>query len=408
MAIVSRPTADRQGASLCTATSAALADLDVNGLTLGTSIYNLETATFFDLLPSTAPLSGTVVAVSGVDGVRWVQAESAGGGPVMFAALAANGGADLVGTTGSITVQAKLDADDTALAARPTSTTLAAAGGAALVGYNPSGTVQSRVATNITDIAARPTSVTLAASGGAALIGATSGTAQSNLDANATAIGLRPLTADLASTASGKGASTVGTEDAGGYFAGTNVEAALQETGAIRSYEQALRTAQGILAETHPRLSPVGSAVLAPGTVYFMQVYLWAGQTVSACHVTVAVAGSAETFAKCGLYSTAGTLLASTADLGNGWETVGIKSNNFATPYVVPTSGIYYVAALVLAGSGPSFIRTWTPIAAGTASVALGLAGRPLYFGVQTAQTDLPSPATIVAGAGGTLWVALS
>lgn len=36
---------------------------------------------------------------------------------------------------------------------------------------------------------------------------------------------------DLASTANGEGASLVGIEDAGGYFSGTNVEAALQELG---------------------------------------------------------------------------------------------------------------------------------------------------------------------------------
>lgn len=54
-----------------------------------------------------------------------------------------------------------------------------------------------------------------------------------NIAANTTAIGLRPLTTDLASHANGKGASTIGLEDAGNFYTTDNVEAALAQLGPL-------------------------------------------------------------------------------------------------------------------------------------------------------------------------------
>jgi len=83
--------------------------------------------------------------------------------------------AAVVGSAGSSTVQADLNA-------RPTSAALSAAGGAALVGAT-GGTVQA-------SLDARLTSAALAATGGAALVGATGGTVQASLDSRATSAAL--------------------------------------------------------------------------------------------------------------------------------------------------------------------------------------------------------------------------
>lgn len=60
------------GASLIAADSTELAALDVSGMTLGTTVYNLATGTRFALMLSSASLSDTVVAVGGLSGVRWL------------------------------------------------------------------------------------------------------------------------------------------------------------------------------------------------------------------------------------------------------------------------------------------------------------------------------------------------
>jgi hypothetical protein len=58
------------------------------------------------------------------------------------------------------------------------------------------------------------------------------------------------LTYDIGSTASGKGASLVGLQDAGGYFSTDNVEAALQEAGMqMRGLGRDIRTFTGIVAD---------------------------------------------------------------------------------------------------------------------------------------------------------------
>jgi hypothetical protein len=61
------------GAGLSVATSTALAALDVSGMTPGTQCYNLAVASPFTLTVSTASLvNDQVVAVAGVNGVRWI------------------------------------------------------------------------------------------------------------------------------------------------------------------------------------------------------------------------------------------------------------------------------------------------------------------------------------------------
>lgn len=87
------------GAGLVVADSAALALVAVTGMTLGTQYYNLATSTYFALNMSSAPLSSAVVAVSGVNGLRWVEVSGGGGGGSVDSVtasppLASSGGAN--------------------------------------------------------------------------------------------------------------------------------------------------------------------------------------------------------------------------------------------------------------------------------------------------------------------------
>jgi hypothetical protein len=65
------------GASLVVADSTELALVQIGGMTLGTQVKNLDTDSYFELRASTAALGDTVVAVSGVTGLRWVESSEA-------------------------------------------------------------------------------------------------------------------------------------------------------------------------------------------------------------------------------------------------------------------------------------------------------------------------------------------
>jgi hypothetical protein len=100
-----------------------------------------------------------------------------------------------------------------------------------------------------------------------------------------------------------------------------------------------------------PVFVPVGGNPQSSQTIHGMAVYLYAGETVTnvICCVTIAGAGTAPTALKLGVWSSAATpvCLAVTADLatdsrwtsGTGW-----KVNALSSAYVVPSSGIYYLA----------------------------------------------------------------
>lgn len=89
----------RVGAIINVADSTALAALDPSGLTVGTTVYTVDTDAYWDLKVSSAALSSTVVAVNGITGLRWL-ARSADSGFVTYAALAdtsVTSGATLIG-----------------------------------------------------------------------------------------------------------------------------------------------------------------------------------------------------------------------------------------------------------------------------------------------------------------------
>lgn len=73
------------GASLVVANQTALAALDITGMTLGTVVYDAADDLYFQLKVSTASLSaGSVVAVSGITGIRWLVASGGFGADTLL------------------------------------------------------------------------------------------------------------------------------------------------------------------------------------------------------------------------------------------------------------------------------------------------------------------------------------
>jgi hypothetical protein len=169
--------------------------------------------------------------------------------------------------------------------------------------------------------------------------------------------------------------------------------------------QQIVTTGQNLVTQNYGRENIAGTTVLVDGNAYFMLVGLRAGDVVTNVSVAVVTAGSSVTLSKVGLYSTAGTRLALSADQGTNWQTAGLYTCAMATPYTVLTDGEYY-AALVSKASVtlPALGRANSGVVAGAS-----ISSSPLLFGLQTGQTDLPASATIVGTSAATaFWVGVS
>ena len=89
------------------------------------------------------------------------------------------------------------------------------------------------------------------------------------------------------------------------------------------------------------------SGALAKGVGQYVAVYLTAGTVISNAHMFITTSGSAAT-GYMGLYN-ATTRVALTASFtmgGTGWN-----KNAFTAPYTVPTTGVYWIAALCVTSS---------------------------------------------------------
>jgi hypothetical protein len=159
------------------------------------------------------------------------------------------------------------------------------------------------------------------------------------------------------------------------------------------SRETIVRQARGVIAEPYPLNAASSATVLVDGTVYFGLQGLKKGDVVLSMSVVVTAAGAALTLSKLGLYSVAGALLASTAELGTYWQTAGMRTSNLTAPFI-PSSDMAVYGAVVCKGSTlPTMMRLNATNQAST-PIASGL---PRVHGSQAGQTDLPSSATIGA-----------
>lgn len=133
------------------------------------------------------------------------------------------------------------------------------------------------------------------------------------------------------------------------------------------------------IAETLDRRVPVTNAGgLTSGRIHFSAIRLRAGQTVTSISwcsaTTAAVAPTNQWF---GLWTGAALpvkLAVTTDDLTTAWASDTWKTLALTAPYVVPTTGVYYMSLLVAAATpittyginmGQSVIAAVAPIVAG-------------------------------------------
>lgn len=165
---------------------------------------------------------------------------------------------------------------------------------------------------------------------------------------------------------------------------------------AMSAREAVLRRALGCYAETQPRtVLTGGSTVTVSGTIYGVAVGLLAGDVVSniSCLVGTLASGFSGAGLRLALYSRAGVLLASSVDTQATFGSTGVKTTAMTTPYTVTTDDAYYASIISIASVPPALFRGHASGSANTAAVGAGI---PLAV-VQTAQTDLTSPATFTA-----------
>lgn len=170
-------------------------------------------------------------------------------------------------------------------------------------------------------------------------------------------------------------------------------------------------TARGFLSES----APIGvlNSNLAPATqiVYYALLGLRAGDVVTNLHCALqtAAAGADPTLVKMGLYSTAGTRLAQSANLASDamWDSTGIKTVPLSPgAYTVTADGGYYAAFLIDGTFGGTNLQLVRQNSTGAAAGALGANAGSAFQ--QTGQTDLPSPGTLTASGSTYFWMAVS
>lgn len=162
-----------------------------------------------------------------------------------------------------------------------------------------------------------------------------------------------------------------------------------------------------LLAWTYDPVFSGGAGRLTEQTIYMQKFYLKRPQTLSSVMFHVANATAAlATNSYVGLYSTAGNRLAVTADISTEFETTGMKTVNFTTPYVA-LPGYYYTA--LLAGDGPGLGPDVTTSGASAGLANANLTTSSLRFAIAgTGQTSLPATITmsgLVTAAGINPWI---
>ena len=153
--------------------------------------------------------------------------------------------------------------------------------------------------------------------------------------------------------------------------------------------------ARGLIAETSCPNANIGGVAMTDGLIHFMGIDLFAGMRLTGAGIVVMTAGVAVTLSKVGLYTKGGTLLASSADQGTAWQTIGTYTIPFTAVYVVPATDMYYAAVIAKGGTVPGLLRTGQSM---NTAGSVNSGSQP--FGMQTGQTDLVTPATIVVGSG--------
>lgn len=146
----------------------------------------------------------------------------------------------------------------------------------------------------------------------------------------------------------------------------------------------------GALSETMPRVGVAfaAQAALTSGQASAWPVYLYAGERVSSItFVSSSTAAGTPTNQWFALAKADGTRVGITNDDGaTAWAVTTAKTLNLATPYDVPTDGVYFILCMVTATTVPTLLG-----ANGTASIG-GIA--PVTGAKDTTHTGLTNPAS--------------
>jgi hypothetical protein len=154
----------------------------------------------------------------------------------------------------------------------------------------------------------------------------------------------------------------------------------------------------GLIAWTmDPSCTNANGTAVTAGFIYLMMVNLKLAATISKIEVVIGTAGATLTSGQCfaGLYSTAGTRLALTADMSTTWNSTGDKKMSLTGSYSA-AAGKYYVAILMNGTTSPSFAcgstfgASFTP---GNANLAAG--GYRWCRSSASGNTSLPASITV-------------
>lgn len=162
---------------------------------------------------------------------------------------------------------------------------------------------------------------------------------------------------------------------------------------------RALAVARGLVGEPYPLAQVNAGRALTSQAVLGVLNPVAFGTTISgvAYCIQTAAAGTLPTGVFVALYDLTGVQLAVSADvkaLAN-WNTTGVFSSAFTTPWTVTQDGAVYAAILKNGtyGSTEPQIATMTAVVGSGQKLGANAAGAV----TQTGQATMPSPATLVA-----------
>ena len=168
----------------------------------------------------------------------------------------------------------------------------------------------------------------------------------------------------------------------------------------------------GTIAETIPRnvCTETNNVIFTTGQIAMQLIWLRAGTTVSKISIcTATTLATTPTHNAIGLVSVAGVMLASSADaLTQAMAAQTLYTWTMTTPYIVPTTGAYYVAWGLTSGGQPT-VKGQTAVTNGT----LFGTTPPVYGVSAVSYTSGALPAAITIPAAGVqtvggFWAAVS
>lgn len=166
----------------------------------------------------------------------------------------------------------------------------------------------------------------------------------------------------------------------------------------------------GLLAASASLDGISSSQTITAGDVYLAKIPIRYALTLSTLYVVVSTAGAgASSGSFCGLYSSAGTRLTASADLGTALNSLGVAQLTLTTPQPLAAGSFVWAAIVVNLATTQPALRTYANNVTGLANLNLTAAtARAAVNG--TGQTALPASITpaanvITGGAVGPLWV---